>query len=190
MREVDRPVPEKTKQQIDAKLAGMGEYVQMSYLQRALKSGLDFETKRYVLLKLATIYEMKFMYSECGRAMKLAAEITTTYRDKIKEYMKSIEMFIRGSDYQEADILFAQALSLGNERERAEMKTALKFYYLTQAKEFIKTDKRSQARIVCEKMLTLDLDAGEKRLVQQQLLDLYQKLGNVREYMNLKRVVG
>ena len=40
----------------------MGEYVQIEYLERCLGKQLDFETKKFVLLKLSGIYENKSMF--------------------------------------------------------------------------------------------------------------------------------
>ena len=189
MREVDRPITETTKQAIEQKLATMGEYVKMSYLQRALRSGLDFETKRFALLKLAEIYTTKSMFAEAARAMKSAAEINTTYRDKIRDYMKAVDAFIKSGDYQEADILLSQALALGNDKEKKEIKDAQKKYYMAQASAYMAIDKRTQAKRIYEKIVTLELTSDERKNVQQNLLGLYEKLGNVREYMNLKRTL-
>ncbi|MCH7568835.1 MAG: hypothetical protein IIA87_05435 [Nanoarchaeota archaeon] len=186
MYSVDRPIAEKTKSEIEKKLIGMGDYVKMSYLQRALKSGLDFDTKKFVLLRLAEIYETRKMYMESGRLIKVAGEINTTFKEKIKDYMKSVEMYIKGENYQEADRIFAQALVLGNEKEKLEMKNKLKDCYLTQAEFYLSIGRRNYARKVYEKLLTLDLEFDERKEMQKKLLELYEKLGCIREYYSLK----
>lgn len=186
MHNIDKPVTEKTKGEIEQKLSGMGDYVKMSYLQRALKSGLDFETKKFVLLKLATIYYEKKMYLDAAKLVKSAAEITTTYKEKIFAYLKATELHIKGGDYVEADRLFAQALALSNDREKREIKEKYKNYYIAQAKAFITQNRRSHAKAIYEKVLTLDMQMGERAEVQKTLLDLYYKLGNVKEYHALR----
>jgi len=183
---VDKPVIEKTRSEIEAKLKTMGEYVKMSYLQRAAKSQLDFDTRKFVLLQLAAIYEQKHMYLDAGKTIKAAAEITTTFREKMMQFMKSVEFHIRGNDFTEAERIFAQALALGNDREKWEMKQQFKQYYFSQAQDYLKHDRRNNAKALYQKMMSMDLNPQEKSEVQNKLLELYLKLGNTREYHALK----
>lgn len=66
------------------------------------------------------------------------------------------------------------------------MKQAYKRYHFGQAQAYLKADRRNNAKEIFQKMLSLDLSAEEKNQVQSILLDLYYKLGNVREYHTLK----
>lgn len=179
-------VQERSKQEIEAKLSKMGDYVKIDYLQRALASGLDFETRKFVLVTLSKLYDGRAMHMEAAKHMKNAAEINTTFKGKINDFMKAVELYIKGGSYQDADFVFAQALALGNEREKLELKQTFKSYYLNQAKAYSTGDRRSLAKKVYEKLLTLDLNADEKKQVQQQLLALYEKLGNIRDFYRLK----
>lgn len=183
---VDRPITERTRAEIDAKIKNMGEYVKMSYLQRAAKSQLDYDTRRFVLLELTKIYEQKAMFLDAAKTIRAAADITTTFKDKISQFMKAVEFNIRGNGFAEAERLFQQALALGNDREKWEMKQAYKKYHFGQAQTYLKSDRRNNAKELLQKMLSLDLTAEEKTQVQNILLDLYYKLGNVREYHALK----
>ncbi len=187
----EKPIIEKSRGEIEQKLKGMGDYVKMNYLQRALKSPIDFDTKKFVLLRLAEVYEQSKMYLESGKMMKVAAEINTTFKDKIKDYLKAVDFYVRGGDYTEADRIFAQALALGSDREKMELKTALKNIYYNQAKVYSTANKRNYAKKIYEKMLTMpELNVQEKKDVQGQLMQLYEKLGMIREYYNLKRGLG
>lgn len=183
-------IKERTRAEIEAKLATMGDYVRMDYLQRALKSEIDFETKKFVLLRLAKIYEERKIYSEAGKLMRIAADINTTFKGKIQDYMKAMDYFVKGSNYHEADLTFASALALGNEREKIEIKKSYKDYYLAQGKMFLSMDQRSSARKTYEKILgSIELSPIEKSEIQKTLLQLYERLGAVREYQNLKKVM-
>jgi tetratricopeptide (TPR) repeat protein len=179
-------IQERTKQDIQNKLAKMGDYVRIDYLNRALGSGLDFETRKFVLLELSRLYESRSMYLEAGKLMKNAAEINTTFKGKIGDFMKSVELLVRGGNYTEADQIFAQTLALATDRERPELKVLLKGYYFVQARAFTKADKRTQAKRSYEKLLTLELNPQEKKEAQDQLLALYQKLGNIKEFYKLR----
>ncbi|HLC54307.1 MAG TPA: hypothetical protein VJK07_01625 [Candidatus Nanoarchaeia archaeon] len=179
-------IQEATKQDIQAKLAKMGDYVKIDYLSRVLSSGLDFETRKFVLLELSKLYESRSMYLEAGKLMKNAAEINTTFKGKITDFMKSVELYVRGGNYQEGDAIFAQTLALATDRERPELKVLLKGYYFTLARTFAKADKRNHAKKAYEKLLTLELNPQEKKETQEQLLSLYQKLGNIRDFYKLR----
>lgn len=181
-----RGIQERSRQEIDAKLATMGDYVKIDYLQRALSSGLDFDTKKHVMTILSRLYESKAMYLESARLLRNAADINTTFKAKINDFMKSIELYIKGGNYSEADFVFQQTLALATEIEKPSLRTLLKNYYAAEAKNFLRADKRNQAKKAYEKLLTLDLSAPEKHDVQQQLLALYEKLGNIRDYFKLK----
>ena len=187
MHRVDKPISEKSKGEIERELEGKGDYVKMSYLQRALKSKLDFDTKKFCMLRLAGIYEARRMYLESARLIKTSADINTTYKAKIGDFMKSVQLYIRGGNYAEADLVFRQTLALGNDREKEEMKNNFKSYYMTQAKFFLSNDRRNYSRIVFEKVLSLNLSVHEKKEVQEHLLGLYGKLGMIREYYKLKK---
>src|SRR3989344_5786834 len=172
---VDKPITERTRTEIDAKIKTMGEYVKMSYLQRAAKSQLDFDTRKFVLLELTRIYEQKGMFLDASKTMRAAADITTTFKEKIGQFMKAVEFNVRGNSFAEADRIFAQALALGNDREKWEMKQV-----------YLKHDRRNNAKEMYQKILALDLNSDERTQVQNVLLDLYYRLGNVREYHALK----
>ena len=186
---IDKPIEEKTTGEIEKKLEGQGDFVKMSYLQRALNSRLGFDARKFVLLRLAGIYEDRKMFKDASKSVKDAAEINVTFRDKIRDFMKSVELSIRGGDYREADITFAKAIALGNDREKLEMKGNFKNYYLNQAGVFLNKDKRNHAREVYEKVLSLEVDIGERRKVQKILLELYEKLGMIREFYSLKKTL-
>lgn len=180
---------ERSKQEIEARLASMGDYVKIDYLQRALSSGLDFDTRRYVMITLSRLYESRSMFLESARLLRNAADINTTFKAKIADFMKSVELYVRGGNYQDADYVFAQALALATDREKADLKTMMKNYYFTEAKTYTKADKRNQAKKAYEKLLMLEVTPVEKQAIQQELITLYEKLGNIREYFKLKESV-
>ena len=182
-------VKENTRREIESKLEGMGDYVKMDYLSSCLKKQIDFDTRKFVLMTLAGIYEKRSIYVEAGKLYRASAEINTTTQSKINDYLKSCNVFIRAGEFDEAEVSFNRALSSGNEIEKKRIKETLKEYYTKQAKEFLKRDKRKHAMDTYERLLTLDLNLEEKKLVKEQLLDLYHKLGKVREYLNLKKTL-
>ena len=175
------------RREIEAKLATIGDYVKMDFLQQCLKKQLDFDTRKFVLNKLAEIYESRKMYLEAGKLIRAAADINTTFENKMNDFMKSTELFIKAGNYDEADISFAKALASANERQKLAIKIKMKDICKMQASEFISRDKRKHAMLAYEKLLAMELDSAEKRGIQQQLLGLYEKLGKVKEYYAIQK---
>ena len=176
-----------TRKDIEEKLASVGDYVKMDYLQKCLKMQLDFDTRKFTLNKLASIYESRKMYLEAARLIRIAADINTTYDGKIGDFVKALELFIKGGNFSEADITFAKAMGTANDRQKAAIKLKAKEVYRIQAKEYLARDKRKHALEAYEKLISMDLNSVEKKEVQDQLLFLYNRLGKITESSSLKK---
>lgn len=180
-----------TRREIEESLPKMGDYVKIDYLGQCLKKNLDFDTKKYVLNNLAKLYEARGMHAEAARLMANAADINATFLSKMNDFSKSMELFIKAGKYDEADIAFTKSLACANtENERFALKIKRKELIKTQAKDYLNKDKRRNAAEAYEKLLSVDLTAMEKQEAQKTLLNLYEKLGMIREFYSLKRNIG
>lgn len=175
-----------TKRELEERLKTVGDYVKMDLLSSALKKQLDFDTKKFVLLKLAEIYESRKMFSEAAKMIRNAAEINSTYEGKMNDFMKSCTLFIQAGNFAEADVSFTKALGCATELQRGRLKTTRKEAYAAQAKEYLSRDRRSHAVEAYEKLLSFELLPDERKEAQNALLLLYEKLGKVKEYYALK----
>lgn len=178
-----------TRKEIEAKLATVGDYVKMDYLQQCLKKSIDFDTRKFILNKLSATYEARNMFLEAGKLSRAAADINVTYESKMQEFIKSTVLFIKAGAFDEADVSVGKALVCATERQKPEIKNKIKEAYKVQAKDFIKKDKRKNAMYTYEKLLSLELNSMEKKEVQQSLLPLYEKLGKVKEYLQLSKII-
>ncbi len=178
-----------SRREIEERLLRVGDYVKMDFLSNCLKKQLDFDTRRYVLLKLSSIYESRKMYLEAAKLIRAAADINTTFEGKMQDFVKSTELFIKSGNINEADICFGKALVSANEKQKVGIKIKIKDIYKVQAKEYLNRDKRKHAMETYEKLLTLDLDPLEKKETQQNLLQMYEKLGKVKEYFALQKII-
>lgn len=175
-----------TKRELEEKLKNVGDYVKMDILSFALKRQLDFDTKKFVLLKLAEVYEIGKMFSEAAKMMRNAAEINSTYEGKMNDFMKSCILFVKGGNFSEADVSFTKALGCATELQKAKLKSERKEAFKIQAKEYLARGRRSHAVEAYEKLLSFELSFDEKKEVQTTLLDLYEKLGKVKDFYALK----
>lgn len=179
-------VKEENRRGIEEKLKTLGDYVKIDYLASCLKKNLDFDARKFCLTTLSALYEKKGMLADAAKLMSFSAEINSTFNGKIEEYMKSADLFIKGGNFNEAEITFGKALACANEMQKPSIKAKRKELFKMQAKDYLKKDKRKHAMDAYEKLLTFDLSPDEKREAQSTLLDLYEKLGKVREFYSLK----
>jgi tetratricopeptide (TPR) repeat protein len=181
-----------TRREVEAKLSTVGDYVKMDFLQQCLKKQIDFDTRKFVLTKLASIYEDRKMFLEAARLWRASADINTTYEGKKNDFIKSTELYINGGNYVEADVSFQKALACVTEKNRPPLRAKIKEHYKIKAREMISRDKRKNAMEIYEHlngMVGMDLDPVEKKELQSKLLDLYNKLGKIREYSALQRAI-
>ncbi|MFH1289839.1 MAG: hypothetical protein ABIH92_00345 [Nanoarchaeota archaeon] len=183
-------VKEVTKKDIENRFIEMNDYMKIEYLKSCLKNHLDFDTRKFVLVKLSGLFEAKGMFLDAGRMMKSAAEINTNRQTKINDFVKAVELFVRGGSYDDADVVTKKAFSLADEKRIGEMGELVKDFYRIQAKVSVERSKRKQAIDIYERLLTLNLIDDEKEEVQQKLLDLYGGVGEMNKYRNLKRKIS
>ncbi|MAG27575.1 hypothetical protein CMI47_18740 [Candidatus Pacearchaeota archaeon] len=183
-------VRETNKIEIEGRLKDMGDFMKMHYLESCLKSVLNFETKKFVLTRLAGIYEVRRMFRDAGRLFRDAADINSTYEGKIRDFVKSGELFIQAGQFDEADVSFGKARSCGNDSQKTRIKKTEKEFYKIRSKMTISNGKKRYAIDTYEKLLKLDLDSKEKAEVENELLELYRSLGKMVEYEGLKKRVG
>jgi tetratricopeptide (TPR) repeat protein len=178
-----------SRKEIEEKLAGAGDYVKMDVLQRYLKQQLDFDTRKFVLLTLSSIYESRKMYLEAGKMMRNAAEINTTFAGKMSDFVKSMELYTFGGNYEEADASYNKALACGDGLQKTRIKERRKEVYKLVAKNLMGKDKRKHAMDAYEKLLEIDLTPEEKNEVKNVLMNLYEKLGKIQDYYSIKKTI-
>ncbi len=179
-------VRENTRREIEEKIAGMGDYVKMGYLSECLKKNLDFDAKKFVLIKLAGLYENRKMFREAGKCFRVSAEINTSYKTKIEEFMKSIELFAKGAHFDELEFTYKKALSIATGNEKKDITNKVVNMMKSEARNATKNDKRKYATEVYEKLLGFEISDVDRKEVSNELLPLYEKLGKLKEYYSLK----
>jgi len=179
-------VEETNRIEIERRMEGMGDFMKMDYLNSCLKQSLDFDTRKFVLVKLAGIYEENRMFIEAGKLFRNAADINATVGGRLTDFIKSCELFIKGGKFEEADVSFSRALSCVSGFEVNRIKEIVKEFYKTQAKLYLANDKRRHAMETYEKLIMgFNLDMEERKFVKGQLLDLYKRLGKNKDYETL-----
>ncbi len=179
-----------SRAEIEEKLSKSGDYVKMDFLSACLKKQLNFDTKKFVLVTLSQLYESRKIYLEAAKLIKVSADINTTFKGKMDDFVKSADLFIKAGDFDEADASFNKALALGSTQEKVFVKNLKRDYYKAQAKIYLQQDKRANAVKLYERLLSLDLAVDEKKEIQKTLLELYQRLGKIMEYSALQKSIS
>lgn len=177
-----------TKEEVDRAIAGKDDFVKIDYLRRYLRQADSLDTRKYILLMLAGISENKNMTRDSVKYIASAAEISITFREKIDLYLKEAELWIRISNFQEADKALNAALSCGNVNERPAIQDRYIDLYRINGKMAENNDKKRRAIEIYEKLITLKQPYEKKLEIKERLLDLYNKMGRIRDYERIKRM--
>src|SRR3989338_1683399 len=180
-----------SRREIEAKLANVGDYVKMDYLSACLKKNLDFDTKKFTLVKLSEIYESRKMYLEAGKLLRAAAEINSTFEGKMNDFMKSMELSVKGGNFDDAEVFYTKALACADGMQKERLRARRKTAYINQARDALAKAKRKHAMDAYQKYLSIpELNSQERLEVQTALLALYEKLGKITEYGALRRTMS
>lgn len=180
---------EETRKDIEERFVKMGDYAKIGYLESCLKKKTDLETRKFILLKLSELYEAKKMFLDAARAMSAASDIHATDQSKVAALVKTAEFYIQGGVFELADSAIVKASALVDAKQKIEIKNKQKEFYKVRAKAFLSKEKRKNAANTYEKLLELDLTPEEKKEITNTLLNLYEKLGDIKEYYALKRKI-
>lgn len=180
--------PEMTKSEIEKDLYGKGNFVQIDHLNRFLKKHpINMDTKKFIFIKLASLYESSKLFGETAKAYDNAAGISLTFAEKIKYYIKAAEFYAKLGVFDRVDETVRKAMTEANSKERGDIQSTIKMMYKEQATKLESEMKRSHAVKFYEKILEMKLSEQEKNEIKEKLSDLYLKLGKMHEYQALKR---
>lgn len=174
-----------TKSDIENELKNKGDFVKIDHLNRYLKNTDSLELKKYIHLRLAEIYESKNFISDATKNIEAAADTSHTFKEKIDLYMRATTLLIKGGQFDLADKSFSKAVFHGNTREREIIKAQYLDLYTTQAKKEEVSGKNRIAANIYEKLISLPQSDQKRIEIKKKLLDLYQKLGRIRDYNKL-----
>jgi tetratricopeptide (TPR) repeat protein len=177
-----------SKSGIEKEIESKGDFVQIDYLARLSKEKLPIDTKKFVYLKLAGIYERKFMFNDAAKMFDNIALISVAFSEKIKNYIKEAELHIRAGTFDRVDEAMKKAMNQANTIEKQDIYFTIKDFYKKQAEVYEKEMKRAHAVRIYEKLLEMKLNDSEREEIKEKLLYLYEKLGKFEEAKRLSRL--
>ncbi len=178
---------ELSRSEVEEKLIGKGDFVQIDYLSRLLNQKLHRDTKKFVYLKLIEIYERKKMSNDIAKMYEGIASISIAFSEQIKNYLKATEYYIQAGFFDKADYSMRKALNDANSVEREEINFSIKEFYKKQAEEYEREIKRNHAAKIYEKLLEMSITDEERKEIKEKLMELYEKLGRLKEFYAMKK---
>ena len=178
---------ELSKSDVESNLIGKGDFVQIDYLNKLLKEKLHRDTKKFVYIKLIGIYEKKNMFNDVAKMYEGFASISVAFSEQIKNHLKATEYYIKAGFFDKADYSVRKALNEANSVERNDINFTVKDFYKRQAEEYEKGLKRNSAAKIYEKLLEMSITDQERKEIKEKLMELYEKLGRLKEFYTMKR---
>jgi tetratricopeptide (TPR) repeat protein len=179
-----------SKSEIDQALQGKGDFVQIDMLGRFLKEPIVMDTKKFVFLKLATLYEKSRMYNEVAKMYNNAADISIPFAEKIKLHTKEAEFYVKTGAFDRVENAMKKAMAEANFREKEQIQNSVKQFVRDHAVLLEKELKRNQAINFYERLLQMRATDQEKIEIKTKLLELYKKTGKLHEALALEKGYG
>jgi len=161
---------ELSKSDVEEKLTGKGDFVNMAYLSKLLEEKLHRDTKRFVYLKLIEIYERNRMFNDVAKMYEGLAGICIAFSEQIKNHLKATQYYIQAGFFDKADYAMRKALNEANAVERGEINFAVKDFYKRQAEECKRELKRNSAAKIYEKLLEMNITDQKRREIKEKLM--------------------
>jgi len=179
-------VLEKNREEIEARVNTMSDFVKMEYLESCLKIFHDVNISKYCYKKLSELYEKKIMYSESAKYMAKFEEVCVGTKEKIAAIIKEAELLIKAGQYDPAVYLYKKAMSFADTTGKFEIKRNMILFYTQEAATLEKSNRGTAALKIYEKIINHVTDA-EKDEIKKKMLVLYQNLGRISEYIKLQK---
>lgn len=163
----------------------MSDFVKMEYLESCLKTIPDINVSKFCYKKLSELYENKIMYPEAAKYIAKFGELCVGSKEKVVAIVKEAELLAKAGQYDPADYLYKKAMALADEQEKFEIKRNMIAFYKQEASNYEKSNRSTAALKVYEKLVHFVADA-ERNDVRRRMLEIYRRLGRVKEYIRLK----
>lgn len=179
-------VLERTKSEVQAKAEKMSDFLRMEYLENCTKKFMDRETLSYCYQELSRLYERNVMYPDAIKYLSRFEEICQTNTEKRTAYLKEIELLIKGGFYDKVEFTHKKIKDISSPKEMKEIDQKIIDLYKQEAAKFDRANKCSPSLKIYEKLLIL-VRPEERTEIKRKLVFLYNKLGRVKESIEIER---
>ncbi len=187
---IKRTIEEKenlSEEDIRAKLKTLSPILRQEYLENLLsRLNLDPSIKLLASRELVELYVRRGLYYNAAKIMESAAISFPSLSVKKDIYKQAGILHLKAGNFLNAEDCFKKSLENALEKERPFLRKEFENIFVAEA-EFLESKGRKQkACEMYEKILRSDIDEYLKKKISERLLSLYEKLGKLREYFDLR----
>ncbi|MEM4152825.1 MAG: hypothetical protein QXK80_01765 [Candidatus Pacearchaeota archaeon] len=153
------------------------EVKKQEYLEAILKKPQSIEVKICALLALAELFANKKWFALAAKNYCYAADLASTFREKMDLYFKGAVFYLQAGDYLAAEDNFRKVLVLAANKDRDAIKQKIMTLYLNQATNFEKSRQLTKAITVYNRILMMKLPSEKINEIKLKLIELYEKIG-------------
>lgn len=177
---------ERTKSEVQARAEKMSDFLRMEYLENCTRKFMDQETLKYCFQELSRLYERNVMYPDAIKYLIRFEEIAQTNTEKRTAYLKEIELLIKGGYYDKVEFTHKKIKEISTPKDTHDADQKVIDLYKQEAAKFERANKSSPSLKIYEKLLIL-VRPEEKIEIKRKLMSLYNRLGRVKESIELER---
>jgi len=161
--------------------------LQSEYLENLLKRiAIQPSIKVFVSKNLSDLYIRRGLWGSAAKVLENAADAATVFNEKKTLYMSVGSLYIKAMDYLLADDAFRKAVDAASIGERARLTADIRGIFLREAEALDKDGKIAKAVKLYERILRTATAIEEKRKVMTSLMNLYEKLARVNDFMSMR----
>lgn len=179
-------VLEKNREEVRNRANTMSDFLRMEYLGSCTETIRDLSVLEYCYAELARLYENKVMYTEALKYLAKLSSLTTTNTSKLKIFEKQIEILIKSGNYDRVLDYYKEAAKIATTINAYDLKRKIVEMFYAEASK-LEDGKKYYALSKLYERLILFLTDYEKTEAKKKLLVCYDKLGKVRESIELEK---
>ena len=161
--------------------------LQQEYLENLLKRmALQPSIKVFASKNLTDLYIRRGLWSSAARVLEHAADAATVFNEKKSIYMNVGALHIKAMDYLLADDAFRKAVEAASPGEKAKLTADIRGIFLREAEALYNDKKIAKAVKLYERILRTATATEEKRKVMTSLMNLYEKLARINDFMAMR----
>ena len=169
------------------RLKTLSPMLQQEYLENLLKRlNLDPNIRLMCSREVTELYVRRGLWAGAAKTMESAATFIHNPNHRRDIYKQAAVLYLRAVDLLMAEDCFRKSLENASERERPFLRKEFENIHLTEALAMENGGKRAKAVEVYERMLRLNPEPPLQRKINERLVVLYEKLGRIRDHLNLR----
>ena len=176
-----------TEEDIRTRLRTLSPMLQQEYLENLLRR-LDLDPNLRLLCsrEVTELYVRRGLWANAAKIMESAAAYIHNPNIKKDIYKQAAVLYLRAVDLLMAEDCFRKVLENAMEKEKPMLKKEMENIHFIEAATMENNGKRAHAVQVYERMLRLNPDPMLQRRINEKLVVLYEKLGRIRDHLNLR----